>query len=106
MDTTIAASSDAFRDFEHQGWESVTREYDESFASLTSQSIEPLLDATAVGKGTRALDVATGPGYVAAAAARRGADVVGLDFSVAMLAEARRQNPTLEFRVLAWALKG
>ena len=98
MDATSATSEDAFHAFEHAGWEAVPRQYDESFAALTVQSIEPLLDATEVRDGLRVLDVATGPGYAAAAAARRGADVVGLDFSAAMVAEARRQHPTLDFR--------
>jgi cyclopropane fatty-acyl-phospholipid synthase-like methyltransferase len=71
MDTT----SIAFRDFEHAGWEGVPRQYDDAFARLTSQSIDSLLDAARVNKGMRLLDVATGPGYVAAAAARRGAAV-------------------------------
>ena len=44
------------------------------------------------------LDVATGPGYVAAAAAQRGAAVVGVDFSAAMLAEARRHHPGIDFQ--------
>jgi SAM-dependent methyltransferase len=42
--------------------------------------------------------VASGPGYVAAAAARRGATVVGVDFSSAMVAEAASRHPGIEFR--------
>jgi len=98
MDANSATSEDAFHAFEHAGWELVPRQYDESFAALTAQSIEPLLEATEVRDGLRVLDVATGPGYAAAAAAGRGADVVGLDFSAAMVAEARRQHPTIDFR--------
>ena len=45
----------------------------------------------------RVLDVATGPGYVAGAAAASGATVVGLDFSPPMIAEARRRYPDIEF---------
>jgi ubiquinone/menaquinone biosynthesis C-methylase UbiE len=94
MNTT----STAFHDFEHAGWEAVPCQYNDAFARLTSQSIGPLLDAAGVTQGRRLLDVATGPGYVAAAAARLGAEVVGIDFSAGMLAEARRQNPTLDLR--------
>lgn len=88
----------AFRAFEHAGWENIPRRYHDAFASLTTQAIGPLLDAVKVRGGTRVLDVATGPGYVAAAAARRGASVVGVDFSAAMIAEARQQHPALEFQ--------
>ncbi|SOZ17593.1 Ubiquinone/menaquinone biosynthesis methyltransferase UbiE [Cupriavidus taiwanensis] len=44
------------------------------------------------------LDIATGPGYLAAAAARRGARVVGIDFSSEMLALASQRFPEVEFR--------
>ncbi len=88
----------AFHAFERAGWESIPRAYQDAFGTLTTQAIEPLLDAARVGPGVRVLDVATGPGYVAAAAAGRGAAVVGVDFSAAMLAEARRHSPTVDFR--------
>jgi demethylmenaquinone methyltransferase/2-methoxy-6-polyprenyl-1,4-benzoquinol methylase len=46
-------------------------------------------DLAAVGPGTRALDVATGTGDLALELARRGGEVVGCDFSEAMLERAR-----------------
>lgn len=96
--TPQAIDPGAFREFEHAGWESIPTQYHDAFSTLTTQAIGPLLDAVDVRGGTRVLDVATGPGYVAAAAAQRGARVVGLDFSAAMVAEARRQNPGIEFQ--------
>lgn len=87
----------AFRQFEHQGWQQVAFRYHDSFAPVTTQSVEHLLDAAHVSKGTRLLDVACGPGYVAAAAASRGASAVGLDFSSEMITEARRRYPGIEF---------
>ena len=88
----------AFHAFERAGWESIPRAYQDAFGTLTTQAIGPLLDAVRVGPGVRVLDVATGPGYVAGAAALRGARIVGLDFSTAMLAEARRHHPAIEFQ--------
>jgi SAM-dependent methyltransferase len=88
----------AFRQFEHRGWQQVASRYDESFAPVTTQSVEFLLDAAGVRKGTRLLDVACGPGYVAAAARSRGASSVGVDFSSQMILEARRRYPGLEFK--------
>jgi SAM-dependent methyltransferase len=44
------------------------------------------------------LDVATGPGYVAASAAQREAAIVGLDISSAMVALASEMHPDIEFR--------
>ena len=74
------------------------RPYEDYFGALTAQSIEPLLDALDVHAGDALLDIATGPGYIAAAAARRGAKVTGLDFSSAMIAEASALHPGISFR--------
>ncbi len=98
MESSRTNDPGAFRSFEHAGWQNVSRQYHESFANLTSQAIEPLLNTVRAGKGTRLLDVATGPGYVAAVASQRGASVIGVDFSAAMVAEASRQYPGVEFR--------
>ena len=86
-----------FRQFEHEGWQKVALRYNDSFAPITTQSIESLLDAAHVRKGTRVLDIACGPGYVTAAAVARGANAVGVDFSSEMVMEARRRYPGLEF---------
>jgi ubiquinone/menaquinone biosynthesis C-methylase UbiE len=88
-----------FSTFEHRGWEKVAQPYHTYFGDLTTQSNPAMLEALVIGRGTRFLDVASGPGYLAAAAARRGADVAGVDFSVAMVEKARRVFPGLEFRV-------
>ncbi|HEY6223579.1 MAG TPA: methyltransferase domain-containing protein [Gemmatimonadales bacterium] len=90
--------TDPFRDFEHEGWERVARAYAEAFPGLTGQFGERLLDAMALGEGMLLLDVASGPGVVTRAAARRGARAVGLDFSAAMVEVARATNPGVEFR--------
>ena len=89
----------SFRAFEHEAWERVVAVYDAGFGELTPQTIEPLLDAAEVRRGVEVLDVASGPGYVAAAAAARGALVIGVDFSEAMVKEARRRYPDVEYRV-------
>jgi len=88
----------AFHDFEHRGWQKAAAYYAGSFGELTARAAEPLLDAARVGQGTRVLDVATGPGYVAAAAARRGAVVEAIDFAPEMVALARRLHPALAVR--------
>ena len=94
--TTI--DTDAFRDFEISGWEKKADPYHRFFGPITARAIEPLLDAARVGAGTRVLDIATGPGYVAARAADRDAWVVGTDIAPAMVALARELNPGLEFQ--------
>jgi SAM-dependent methyltransferase len=79
--------ADAFDAYEAEGWGAKdVSAYDALAGRVTSRVAEPLLDAAAVREGTRLLDVASGPGYVARAAVRRAADVVGVDLSDAMLA--------------------
>src|SRR5438552_12843642 len=94
----LAPDPVAFRTLEHTGWQGAARYYDEAFGSLTRQAVDPLLDSAQVRSGARTLDVASGPGYAAAAAAGRGARVAALDFSSAMVELARSQNPDMEFR--------
>lgn len=89
---------EAFGTFEHGAWQKVGKAYDDFFGNLTTQSVEPLLDAAGISRGVRMLDIATGPGYVAAAAARRGATVTGLDFSSEMVALASSRYPDIGFR--------
>lgn len=92
-------AADAFRRFEWSGWQTIAEPYDRLLGPLTSRVVDPLLDAAGVGSGTRVLDVATGPGYVAAAAAARGAIALGVDFSPAMVELARSRHPMLDFAV-------
>jgi SAM-dependent methyltransferase len=55
------------------------------------------MEAVGVAPGLKLLDVATGPGYGAGAAAERGAITVGVDFSPAMVRVAQRRHPGLVF---------
>jgi SAM-dependent methyltransferase len=87
-----------FHDFEQAGWQRAAEHYGDAFGGLTAQTADALLDAAGVSSGARVLDVATGPGFIAAAAAGRGAQVTGLDFSPAMIALARTRQPAIDFR--------
>jgi ubiquinone/menaquinone biosynthesis C-methylase UbiE len=89
---------DAFHQFEHQGWQEVASRYHHGFAAVTIQSVDALLDAANVANGTRVLDVACGPGYVAAAATARGAVATGIDFSSEMVEEAKGRYPGINFQ--------
>jgi SAM-dependent methyltransferase len=86
--------ADAIRAFEHAGWEKAARTYEGSFATATRPFIPGLLAAASVGAGCSVLDVACGPGFVAAAL---GAPARGLDFSAAMLEVARTLHPGIGF---------
>lgn len=96
--TDPTVDADAFNAFEAAGWEEQVAGYEAFFVPITTELVRPLLDAAGVGRGTRLLDVASGPGYVAATAAERGASVIGVDIAEGMLSLARRLHPELEFR--------
>ena len=93
-----AMDAATFTAFEHAGWERAADAYAAVLARLTAQSVLPLLDALGVGSGTRLLDLASGPGDLAAAALGRGADVTAIDFSPAMIALGKTRHPGVDFR--------
>ena len=97
MRSALKFDPDAVRAFEHAGWERAAAQYDATFARASAVFVEALLDAAAVTGGARVLDLCCGTGGVTGAAAARGAVATGLDFSPAMLAEARRAHPHLHF---------
>jgi len=88
---------ESVRAFEHSGWQQVAGGYDATFARASEPYATALLDAAGVGAGTRLLDLCCGTGVVTGAAVARGAVPIGVDFSPAMLAEARRAHPRLQF---------
>ena len=92
-------SSAAFDAFERAGWnDGRAAPYHDGLGAITSRPVGALLDAAAVAPGRRVLDVATGPGYAAGLAARRGATAVGVDFARSMVELAARLHPDVEFR--------
>ena len=97
MTIEVSNEPEDFADFEHAGWESVGAGYEQYFVPLTRQSVAPLLDAAQVSAGMSLLDVCTGPGLIAAAAAERGANSTGLDFAAEVVRIARRNYPDVEF---------
>jgi SAM-dependent methyltransferase len=92
-------SGQSFREFEQEGWEDsgVVTTYHERLSGVTTQSVDVLLGAAGVRNSSRVLDVATGAGYIAGAAAQRGAEVIGIDFSAAQVRMAGARYPAVRF---------
>jgi SAM-dependent methyltransferase len=88
----------AFKAFEAEGWTRKAKSYDRLTGRATARLVVPLLEAAGVESGTRVLDVACGPGHLAAAAAAKGAKPVGLDAAEGMLAVARARYAEIEFQ--------
>jgi len=100
MSPTELSGSEAerLRAFERQGHDALANSYHAFFSDVTALATNPLLDAVRLRPGTRLLDVASGPGTLAAEAANRGARAVGVDLSPRMIELAQRLHPAIKFR--------
>ena len=94
-----AQDADRLRRFERQRHDSLAATYHDFFTPITALAIQPLLDAAGVGAGSNLIDIATGPGSVAAKARRLGAACIGVDLSPGMIALARVSHPDIDFQV-------
>ena len=93
-----SSEAERLRAFERQGHDALANSYHAFFSAVTALATNPLLDAVRLRAGTRLLDVASGPGALAAEAANRGARSVGVDLSPRMIELAQRLYPAIEFR--------
>jgi SAM-dependent methyltransferase len=89
----------AFAEVERAGWTDTARAtgYVDLFAAASDQVIEPLLNVVDPKPGEMALDLCCGQGNVAEALVTRGCNVIGADFSQAMLEFARQRLPNVTF---------
>ena len=94
-----SADADRFRDYERRRHDTLAGSYNAFFTAVTGRAILPMLDAASVRGAHAVLDVATGPGALAAAAQARGCYTVGVDLSPGMIELARRLHPEVDFRV-------
>lgn len=90
--------AERLRAFERQGHDALASTYHDFFTPVTAFAAEPLLEAVRIRPGIFLLDLATGPGALAASAAGRGARAVGVDLSPRMIELARRLHAAVEFR--------
>jgi protein-L-isoaspartate O-methyltransferase len=56
---------EGFKAFEAEGWDKRAETYGDLLGTMTARVAESLLDAAAVRRDIRVLDIATGPGYAA-----------------------------------------
>ncbi len=77
-------------------WDSSLYDDRHSFVWKAGSDLLAMLDPQ---KGERVLDVGCGTGHLTSQIAERGAEVVGLDASVSMVAQARQNFPKMKFQL-------
>jgi trans-aconitate methyltransferase len=70
--------------------------YDDRHSFVWKKSAD-LIELLALQPGERTLDLGCGTGHLTASIAERGAEVIGLDASPSMVAQARQNYPKLKF---------
>lgn len=90
---------EAFRKFEHEGWDQVSSGYHHHWEHLTTQIVPSILEAASVSANASLLDVACGPGYVSALASEKGARAIGVDLSEEMIKLATKIHENLSFKI-------
>src|ERR1700730_6362082 len=91
--------ADRFRSFERQRLDNLAATYHDFFTPVTALAIKPLLEAVGLRADTYLLDVATGPGSLAAEVLKSGARPIGVDLSPGMIELARNSYPGIDFRI-------
>ena len=97
--TISERQSQEFKEFERIGWGKQAEHYDSLVGEMTRQAVDSLLAAVDAQPNFKLLDVASGPGYVAGEASRRGIDATGADIAEDMVSEARRRFPNTKFEI-------
>lgn len=87
MDTAVALKPDQIP----EGWGQIAEVYERAFEPVTSQLAAEALRLLQLEKGHKVLDVATGTGTFALAAARAGGEVLATDFAEGMIERLRQR---------------
>jgi SAM-dependent methyltransferase len=91
--------AERFRSFEREQHDNLAATYHDFFTPVTALAIKPLLEAVRLHADADLLDVATGPGSLAAEALKFGARPIGVDLSPGMIELAKSSYPSIDFRV-------
>jgi SAM-dependent methyltransferase len=94
--TAVAATSAALHG---PRWGARAADWAQLSAGMSAPAWKAIADATAIGSGTRVLDIACGSGEFCRLAADRGAEVSGIEAAAGMIDVARRLAPDADLRV-------
>ena len=93
-----AINSDVVTQYERETWSRCAESYIDTFAVLTRETVPLVIKAANVGRGTKVLEIGSGPGHVAHAMTESGAVATGVDFSSQMVSVAREMYPDITFQ--------
>ena len=88
---------ETFKEFERKAWETKAARYDQTWGTVSAQTIDELLNLAGLEKGVSFLDCGCGPGHLCHRASMSGAEVVGCDYSHEMVKLASEAYPGLRF---------
>ena len=88
-----------FKAIEQSGWTQKASAYDEHFATIADQAIEPILESVGDVERRDVLDICCGTGNLARAVVARGGRVTGIDFGPTMIEIARSKVAGADLRI-------
>lgn len=88
---------DTVTQYERETWGRCADSYLDTFAGLTSQTANFLVENANVREDTTVLEIGSGPGHVADMISQAGGSVIGVDFSPEMVSIAQSRYPHLTF---------
>lgn len=86
-----------FKSFELKAWEAKAVKYSSTWGKVSTQVNETILELLKPITGKKIIDLGCGPGVLCSSLNKKGATVMGADYSNNMLEIAKKNNPTLKF---------
>ena len=92
------SNNNAIREYELDTWTRCSTSYNETWATLTSETLPLLIKKTNINADTSVLDIGCGAGNSTKKINETGADVIGIDFSEKMVEEANATYQNITFK--------
>lgn len=89
---------DVVADYERDTWSRCADNYVDTFAGITQETVSLLIEAGDIQRGSKVLDIGSGPGNVAGQLSKDGANVTGVDFASTMVEVAKKSYPHITFQ--------